>query len=49
MMLIIEYNRINQKLVCKTYHLTRIGKTIKKLEGFQYEMLMDIKMGYCTT
>ena len=42
---IMDYRRINQKLGIKTYLLSIIGKTIQKLEGFQYATSLDINMG----
>ena len=46
--LITEYQRLNQKLVRKTYPLPRIGETMQKLEGFQYATALDLNMGYDT-
>ena len=43
---ITDYIRFNQKLVRNTYPLTRIGKTMQQLEGFQYATALDLKMGY---
>ena len=43
---IIDYRRLNQKLVIKPYILPIIGKTMQKLEEFQYETEFDLNMGY---
>ena len=48
MRVITDYNRLNQKLVIKPYPLPRIGKTMHKLEGFQYVTALDLNMGYYT-
>ena len=43
-----DYRRINQQLVGNMYPLTRIGKTMKQLEGLQYATTLDQNMGYYT-
>ena len=45
---ITDYQRLNQQLVRKPYHLPRIGETIQKLEGFQYATALSFNMGYYT-
>ena len=45
---ITNYHKLNQQLVIKTYPLTRIIKIVKKLEGFQYDTVFYINMGYYT-
>ena len=45
---IMDYHRLNQKLVRKPYPLPRIGKTVQKLEGFQYATALDTNVGYYT-
>ena len=42
---IMDYHRLNQKLVIKTYTLPRIGKTMQKLEGLQHANILDLNMG----
>ena len=44
-MFIIDYRKINQKLVGKPYILPRIVHTMQKLEGFQYATAFDLNMG----
>ena len=46
MRFITSYLRLNQKLVRKPHPLPRIGKTMNKIEGFQYTTAFDIKMRY---
>ena len=43
---IVDFHRINQQLVRKSYPLPILGKTMQKLEGFQYVTSLDINMGY---
>ena len=43
---IIDYRRLNQKLVGKTYPLPIIGYTMHHLEGFYYSTALDLNMGY---
>ena len=45
---ITDYRSINQKLFRKPYPLSIIGKTIQKLEVFQYATALDINMVYYT-
>ena len=45
---ITDYNRIKQKLVRKRYPLPRIGDTIQKVEGFQYEAAIYLNIVYYT-
>ena len=45
---ITDYFRLNQKPCRKPYKLSIIGKKIQQLEGFQYEIALDINMGYYT-
>ena len=44
----MDYHRLNQKLAKKPYILPRIGETMHKLEGFQYEISLYLNMGYYT-
>ena len=46
---IMDYMRLNQKLVKNLYPLPTIGDTIQKLEGFQYAEALYLNMGYYTT
>ena len=41
-----DYRRLNQKLVRNPYPLPRIGKTIQKMEGFQYVTALYLNMVY---
>ena len=45
---ITDYCSLNQKLVRKAYHLSRIGETMQQLEDFQYAKALDLNMGYYT-
>ena len=45
---IMDYRRLNQKLVRRPYPVPRIGETMQKLEGFQYETSLYLSMGYYT-
>ena len=47
-MFITDYHSLNQKLVLNMYQLTRIDKTTKHLEGFQYTTELDLNMGFYT-
>ena len=46
MRFITDYFRLNHKLFRKPYPLPIINKTIKQLEGLQYDTTLDINMGY---
>ena len=48
MRFITAYHRINQQLARKPYPLPRIRETTQQLEGFQYVIALDLKMGYYT-
>ena len=48
MRFIIDYHRINQKFVRKSYMIPRIGETMQQLEGFQYATVLYINIGYYT-
>ena len=48
MRFITDYGRLDHKLAINLYQLTRIGKTIQKLEVFQYAAVLDLNMGYYT-
>ena len=45
---IMEYIKLNQKLVIKPYPSPRNIKTMQNLEGFQYATRLYINMGYYT-
>ena len=45
---IMEYQRINQKLVRNPHPLTKICQTMNQLEGYQYANSLDLSMGYYT-
>ena len=45
---IMDYCRLNQKLVRKPHSLTRIGETMQKLELFQYATALYLNMVYYT-
>ena len=46
--LITDYCRLNHQLVRKPHPLPRIGETMQKLEVLQYEIELDLNMGYYT-
>ena len=46
---LMYYHRLNQKLVRNTNLLSRIGKTMHKLEVFHYVTVLQLNMGYCIT
>ena len=48
MRFIIDYRRINQKLVRKPYPWSRIGKTMYHMEGFQYATVLYLNTEYYT-
>ena len=43
-MFIKDHLRVIHKLVIKPYYLPRIGETMQKLEGFQYNTELDLNM-----
>ena len=47
-MFIMDYCRINQKLVRKPYPLTRTGDTMHQLKGFYYAATLYLNVGYYT-
>ena len=46
MRFIMDYLRLNQQLVRKTYIFPKIRETIQKLEGLQYVIALDLKIWY---
>ena len=45
---IIDYHRLNPKLIIKAHSLPIIGETMQKLEGYQYAATLDINREYYT-
>ena len=45
---IMDYRRLNQKLIRNLYPLPRIGKTMQQLEVLQYVAVLDLNMRYYT-
>ena len=45
---IINYRRLNQKLVTNTYPLPRIGKMMHQLGCFHYATALDLRAVYYT-
>ena len=45
---ITDYYRLNQQLVRNTHRLTIVCDNIQQLEGFQYDISLNINMGYYT-
>ena len=46
MRFITDYRKLNQQLVRKPYLLPRIGRTMQKMEGFQYATELALNMLY---
>ena len=44
----MDHQNLEQKIVRKKYPLTITGETMQQLEGLQYAMELDLKMGYYT-
>ena len=44
--IITDYFRLNHKLVRKLYPLSRIGDTMKDMEGLYYATALDLNMVY---
>ena len=46
MILITDYIPLNKQLAQNAYTITRINKKIQQLEGFQYDNMIDLNIGY---
>jgi hypothetical protein len=45
---ISDFRELNKRIVRKPYPIPKISTTLHKLEGFTYEMTLDLNMGYHT-